>query len=102
MSPAQYVKAAVTNVEKDLDRSGKRFPSKFITSLSRNYAPWLEVSPYLMADSVQLYQELIGQLRWAVDTVLLDIVLETLLLSSYLAMPNWTTRRSEERRPVSY
>ena len=40
-----------------------------------------------MADSVQQYHEIIGQLRWAVDTVLLDIVLETLLLLSYLAIP---------------
>ena len=28
MSPEQYVKAAVTNVEEDLTRSGKIFPSK--------------------------------------------------------------------------
>ena len=40
-----------------------------------------------MADSVQQYHEIIGQLRWAVDIGRLDILLETLLLSSYLAVP---------------
>jgi hypothetical protein len=36
---------------------------------------------------VQRYQELIGQLRWAVEIGRVDILLETSLLSSYLAMP---------------
>ena len=31
VSPEQYVKAVVTNVEEDLSSSGKRFPSKFFT-----------------------------------------------------------------------
>ena len=40
-----------------------------------------------MADSVQRYQEIVGQLRWAVYIGRLDILLEVLLLLSYLAMP---------------
>ena len=40
-----------------------------------------------MADGVQQYQELIGQPRWSVDIGRLDIMMETLLLSRYLAMP---------------
>ena len=55
MSPEQYVKAAITNVEEDLARSGKRFLSKFVTPLLSNYAPWLEDSPELMVDGVQRY-----------------------------------------------
>ena len=42
MSPEQYVKAAVTNVEEDLASSGNRLPSKCVTQISSNYAPWLE------------------------------------------------------------
>ena len=41
MLPEQYVKSVVTNIEEDLARSGKRFPSKCVTPLSRNYAPWM-------------------------------------------------------------
>jgi hypothetical protein len=87
MSPEQYVKAAVTNVEEDLARSGKRLPSKCVTPFSSNYAPWLEESPELKADGVQRFQELIGQLHWAVEIGRVDILLETSPLSSYLAMP---------------
>ena len=86
MSPEQYVKAAVTNIEEDLARSGKILLSKCVPSLLRNYAPWLEDSPELMADGVQRYQELIGQIRWALYIRHLDILLETFLLLSYPAM----------------
>ena len=40
----------------------------------------------MMADRVKQYQELIGQLRWAVGIGRLDILLEKLLLSNCLAM----------------
>ena len=53
MSPEQYVKAAVTNLEEDLARNGKRFPSKCARPLSINYAPWLDVSPELIANGVK-------------------------------------------------
>ena len=87
MSPEQYVKAAVTNVEEELARYGKRLPPKCVTPFSSGYAPWLEATPELKADGVQRFQELIGQLRWAVEIGRVDILLETSLLSSHLAMP---------------
>ena len=87
MSPEKYVKWVVTNVEEDLARNGKRFPSKCVTQLLINYAPWLEYYPELMAEITQQYQELIGKLRWTKDIVCLDILLETSLLSIYLVMP---------------
>jgi hypothetical protein len=80
-------KAAVTNVEEDLAKHGKRLPSKHVTPLSCNYAPWLEETPKLKAHGVQGFQELIGPLWWAVEIGWVDILLETSLLLSYLAMP---------------
>ena len=80
------MKAAVTDVEEDLVRSGKRFPSECFMPLSSNYAPWLEDSPELMADGVQIYQAIIVQIRWSVDIGRLDIMLDMLLLLSYLTM----------------
>ena len=87
MSLEKYVKVAVTNLEEDLDRNGKILPSKCVIPLSRNYSPWREDFPELMADGVQKYQELIDQIRWAVEIGRLDILLETLLFSSYLEIP---------------
>ena len=74
-------------MEEDLTKNGKRLLSKCVTPLLINYAPWLEDSPDLMADDVQQYQEIIVQLRLAVDIGRIDILLETSLLSSYLTMP---------------
>ena len=82
----QYVKSAVTNVEEDLSRSGKIFPSKCATPLSINHAPWLEDSPELTAGGVKKYQECISQIRWSVEIGRINIMLVTLLLSSYLTM----------------
>ena len=48
--PEQYVKAAVTNVEEDLVRSGKRMPSKFVTPILFNYSPWLDYSTGMMVE----------------------------------------------------
>ncbi len=87
MSPEQHVKAAATHVEEDLAKRGRRLPAKCVTPFSSNYAPWLEESPELKADGVQHFQELIRQLWWAVEIGPVDILLETSLLSSYLAMP---------------
>jgi hypothetical protein len=87
MLPEQYVKAVVTNVKEDLAKHGKRLPSKCVTPFSCNYASWLEETPELKADGVQRFQELIGQLWWAVEIGCVDIFLETFLLSSYLEMP---------------
>jgi hypothetical protein len=58
-----------------------------VTPFSCNYASWLEETPKLKADSVQRFQELIGQLWWAVEIGRVDILLEKTLLSSYLPMP---------------
>ena len=55
MLPEQYVKAAVKDVEEELAMSTNILPSKCVTQLSGNYAPWLEDFPELMADIVQQY-----------------------------------------------
>ncbi len=87
MSPEQYAKSAVANVEERLAKSGRRLPGKCITPFSCNYASWLETTAELKADGVQHYQELIGVLRWAVEIGRVDISLETSLLSTHHAIP---------------
>ena len=47
------MKAAVTNIEEDLARSGKIFTLNCVMPLSRNYAPWLKDLPELMANVMQ-------------------------------------------------
>ena len=87
MSAEQYVNASVKNVEEALAKRGLRLPTKCYTPLSTDFHPELETSAELKSDGIQLYQELIGVLRWAVELGRLDILLEVALMSTYLAMP---------------
>ena len=87
MSAEKYVVSAVKNVEETLAKRGLRLPSKCYTPLSSDYRPELEVSSELKSDGIQLYQEMIGVLRWAVELGRVDILLETSLMSTFMAMP---------------
>ena len=87
MSAEKYVVSAVKNVEEALAERGLRLPSKCYTPLSSDYRPELEMSSELKSDGIQLYQEMIGVLRWAVELGRVDILLETSLMSTFMAMP---------------
>ena len=87
MSAEQYVTASVKNVEESLAKKGLRLPSKCYTPLATDYHPELEATPELKSDGIQTYQEYVGMLRWAVELGRVDILLETSLMSTYLAMP---------------
>ena len=87
MSAEKYVLASVKNVEETLSRRGLRLPTKCYTPLASDYRPELETSAELKSDGVQVYQELIGVLRWAVELGRVDILLEVSLMSTYMAMP---------------
>ena len=87
MPPKKYCKAAVQNVEKVLNNHDRRLPSKCRAPLNPGYRPELNISPELIADGVQRYQELIGMLRWAIEIGRIDILLEVLLMLNHLALP---------------
>lgn len=87
MSSDKFCIAFVRNVEETLEKKGLRLPSKCITPLRQGYKPELDCTAELKADGLQRYQELIGSLRWAVELGRVDILLETSLMSQYLAMP---------------
>jgi hypothetical protein len=55
--------------------------------LPPDYQPELETCAELMSDGIQTYQELIGVLRWAVELVQVDILLEASLMATFMAMP---------------
>ena len=55
--------------------------------LTHGYHPELDTSPELKVDGLQRYQELVGILQWAVELGRVDILLETLMMSTHLALP---------------
>ena len=87
MSSEKYVKSAIENIEQMLAETNRRLPTKCQTPLSSGYRPELDTSPELMTEGLQRYQELISILRWAVELGRVDILLETSLMSTHLALP---------------
>ena len=87
MTSDKYVKAAVENVELELSRINQRLPSRCKTPMTVGYRPERDVSAELTSAGVQRYQELIGVLRWAAELGRVDILLETAMLSTYMALP---------------
>ena len=87
MSSQKYVKAAIDNMEEVLGRTNQRLPAKCGTPLKSGYRPELDTSRELKQDGLQRYQELIGMLHWAVELGRVDILLETALMSTHLALP---------------
>ena len=55
--------------------------------MSTDYQPSKDTSRELDSASIQIYQELIGVLRWAVEIRRVDVLLEVSILSSHLALP---------------
>ena len=89
LSSEKYVKAAIKNIEKTLAESNQRLPTKCRTPLSSGYRPELDTSPELKTEGLQIYQKLISILHWAVELGRVDILLETSLMSTHLALPTW-------------
>ena len=87
MSSDKYCASMVKNVEENLAKKGLRLPSKCTTPLKHGYKPELDCTGELKADGLQWYQEMVGSLRWAIELGRVDILLETALMSKYLAMP---------------
>ena len=87
MDSDKYCNSAVKNVEEVLNRKGLRLPNKCKTPFRSGYKPEMDDTAELKADGLQWYQELIGQLRWAVELGRVDILLEVSLLSQHLALP---------------
>jgi hypothetical protein len=88
-SADKYLQAAVANVEEKLRESRRELQkAKYCsTPFLSNYRPELDDTAELSLEGHRYFQELIGVLRWAVELGRLDILLETSLLSAYLASP---------------
>ena len=66
MSAEKYVKAAVVNLEATLAKRDMRLPTSHYP-MPENYHTSEGISNKINAQGFQSYQELIGELRWAVN-----------------------------------
>ena len=84
---AQYVKAAVKNVEDYLQKKGESLPARCKSPLANGYRPEVDISDELDPEDASYYQSLIGVLRWMVELGRVDICVEVSMMSSHLALP---------------
>ena len=87
MSSVDYVKAIIKNVEVRLQEKGRILLSRATTPMSSDYKPELDRTHKLDSDGITMYQELIRELRWAIEIGRVDILHEVSVLSSYQAAP---------------
>jgi hypothetical protein len=75
MSPAKYVREAVRNVERFLDKEyGTKLPKRVSGPLPTNYRPETDVTPELEGEELSYYHSQIGVLRWIVELGRIDII----------------------------
>ena len=92
MGSQNYVKEAIRICESQMANHTLTYPtskrqSKNTPFTSSDYRPELDSSPYCSDDKANLYQQLIGILRWICELGRVDILHEVSLLSQYLAQP---------------
>eukprot|EP00978_Attheya_sp_CCMP212_P000550 scaffold1076_cov32-Attheya_sp.AAC.2 len=86
MTSVDYVDATIKNVEKTVEGTRWKLPTKVATPMTSNFMPELDGTPELdEKEDLTFYQELIGILGWATEIGRVDILFEVSLLSQYLA-----------------
>lgn len=87
LSGDDYVRNIVNQVQAKLQQQGRQLNAKQISPLTKGYRPELDVTAELDDEGYQWYNELIGELRWAIELGRIDIATEVSLMSSHLALP---------------
>jgi hypothetical protein len=87
-----YLKEAIRVANKQKEKLKITFPTsrqngKDTPFSTTSYRPEMEVTPLCDPEQANVYQNLIGVLRWLIELGRIDILLEVSLLSQYLAAP---------------
>ena len=89
MNSEKYVRSMVKRVVEHAEINKILLPGRkrSNTPLPSDYHPELDITEMLKVEDATTYQEFIGMLRWACELGRIDILLETALMSQYLAAP---------------
>ena len=88
MSLDAYVKQGIINIEAELSKINCFLPKRAATPIAGGYRSELDSSKELNHRQISFYQGLIGILRWIRELGRIDIVMPTILLSSYMISPS--------------
>jgi hypothetical protein len=89
LSTTKYIKNSIENLEQRLVKINRSLPTfkQSQSPMTPGYRPELDSTQELDADGITMYQELIGELRWATEMGRVDILFELAILSAYQASP---------------
>ena len=97
MSSSDYLKAAITEIEKVLQEKGQQLPKKATTAMHKSYKPELDSTPELDQANITYFQELIGILRWAIEIGRVDVLTEvSRTMIKYILKEGWSSRFNDE------
>ena len=88
MDSDKYFEVAVINIEEVLQNKELRLSIKWRAPICSGYKPMYDYTTELEDDGIQWYQEIIGQIWWALQFVRVDILLEVSLLSQHMVLPS--------------
>jgi hypothetical protein len=87
MSADTYVKRAVADVVRTLDKVVQRLKTRVMTPMDSEYRPELDATPESDERKANYFQGLIGIFRWIVELGCVDIMVAVAMLSQFLASP---------------
>ena len=87
MSSESYVKAAVANVERWLEKRGQHLKTKAACVFPSGWKPELDTTDLLKDDDASYFQQQIGVLRWMVELGRIDVLAEVSMLAAFSAAP---------------
>ena len=86
MSAENYVRAAVDNVEQNITKYNQRLPKRCKTPIISGYWSETDTLHELKPEGVTHNKQMFGVLRWSVEMMRVDILLETELMSTNIAL----------------
>ena len=89
LSPTKYVQEAVNTTLEYIDKTYgvKKFPQSGSGPWPNGFVSELDESPELDPERANYYQSLVGILNWMVELGRVDIITETSVLASHMALP---------------
>jgi hypothetical protein len=87
ISSDTYVRRAVEEVGRKLEKAGKQLKKKVVSPLASGYRPKLDASPELNKNQAIYFASLMGVLRWIIELGQIDIVVKVNLLARFQANP---------------
>ena len=87
MGSEEYCKTAIQNIEAWLQKREQRLPTKTACAFPSKWKPELDVTPELVDEDANYYQQQIGVLRWLVELGRIDIITEVSMLVAHSACP---------------